>query len=320
MRGDCTRRRMASAAHRSKAELREFLAASLGFVERREFIRPLHEPSLHSLHAPAHVKPSDLESLISTEEHGPVHPHNDDDHDSKLTSGPASEQYLVQFTLSENAHEKLRYAQDLLSHALPKGELAEVFERALDALIPLLEKQKFGTSRVGRVKHSPRESPPSSRRVPMHIKHAVWERDRRQCTFVSTSGIRCGARRFLEFDHIQPVARGGKPTADGLRLRCRAHNQYEAERIFGAGFMAAKRGAAQKPRGKNARIETAARPQAPVDDETQDVLAGLRALGCRGEEARRAVALTDHLRDTSLEGRMRAALEFLGRRAVQTGS
>jgi len=305
MRGDCTRRRMASAAHRSKAELREFLAASLGFVERREFIRPLHEPSLHSFHAPAHVKPSDLESLISTEEHGPVHPHNDDDHDAKLTSGPASEQYLVQFTLSENAHEKLRYAQDLLSHALPKGELAEVFERALDALIPLLEKQKFGTSRVGRVKHSPRESPPSSRRVPMHIKHAVWERDRRQCTFVSTSGIRCGARRFLEVDHIQPVARGGKPTVDGLRLRCRAHNQYEAERIFGAGFMAAKR---------------VARPQILVDDETQDVLAGLRALGCRGEEARRAVTLTDHLRDTSLENRMRAALEFLGRRAVQTGS
>jgi len=115
---------MAGAAHRSKTEIREFLASSLGFVERREFIRPLQEAPLHSLHAPAHVRSSDLASLISTE---PVDRHDKNDHDPKLTSEPATRHYLVQLTLSESAHEKLRYAQDLLSHAAPKGELAEVF-------------------------------------------------------------------------------------------------------------------------------------------------------------------------------------------------
>jgi len=69
----------------------------------------------------------------------------------------------------------------------------------------------------------------------------VWERDQGRCSFVGTGGRRCDARRFLEFDHVEPVARGGRATIDGMRLRCRAHNQYEAERAFGVDFMRAKR-------------------------------------------------------------------------------
>jgi len=73
------------------------------------------------------------------------------------------------------------------------------------------------------------------------VKRAVRERDQDQCTFQSESGQRCPARMRLEFDHIEPVARGGRATVDGMRLRCRAHNQYAAECAFGAGFMARKR-------------------------------------------------------------------------------
>src|SRR6267378_4309079 len=36
---------------------------------------------------------------------------------------------------------------------------------------------------------------------------------------------------------IEPLARGGESTIDNMRMRCRAHNQYEAERVFGSGFM-----------------------------------------------------------------------------------
>jgi hypothetical protein len=45
-----------------------------------------------------------------------------------------------------------------------------------------------------------------------------------------------------------PVARGGASTVENLRLRCGAHNQYEAERIFGAEFMSRKRRAATERR------------------------------------------------------------------------
>ncbi len=55
------------------------------------------------------------------------------------------------------------------------------------------------------------------------------------------TGHRCNERARLEYDHIQPLARGGATSIDNLRLRCRAHNQYDAEQTFGAAFMQWKR-------------------------------------------------------------------------------
>jgi len=77
--------------------------------------------------------------------------------------------------------------------------------------------------------------------VPAAVKRAVWRRDGGRCSFVGANGRRCGSRDFLEFDHVDPVARGGKATVERVRIRCRAHNDLEAERTFGASFMARKR-------------------------------------------------------------------------------
>ena len=63
---------------------------------------------------------------------------------------------------------------------------------------------------------------------------------------MSQAGERCPAVKLLQFDHIDEVARGGQATTDRVRLRCRAHNQYEAERTFGAGFMQHKREEARR--------------------------------------------------------------------------
>jgi 5-methylcytosine-specific restriction endonuclease McrA len=143
------------------------------------------------------------------------------------------ERYGLQLTMGKSLHDKLRYAQALLSHRVAPGEVAEVLELALDALIAQLEKQKFAATSRPRAPHGP----PRGRHIPAEVKRQVWKRDQGRCTFVSASGRRCDARRFLEYDHIEPVARGGKSTFENLRLRCRAHNQYEAECEFGAGFM-----------------------------------------------------------------------------------
>ncbi len=40
-------------------------------------------------------------------------------------------------------------------------------------------------------------------------------------------------RAFLEFHHIRPYALGGPTSAENISLRCRRHNQYEAELVFG---------------------------------------------------------------------------------------
>jgi hypothetical protein len=72
-----------------------------------------------------------------------------------------------------------------------------------------------------------------SRHIPAQVKRAVWWRDRGQCAFVSDTGRRCAERSFLELHHIQPHAMDGPPTVGNISLRCRRHNQYEAEIVFG---------------------------------------------------------------------------------------
>jgi hypothetical protein len=57
----------------------------------------------------------------------------------------------------------------------------------------------------------------------------------------------------LEFDHVHEVARGGEATIEGVRLRCRAHNQYAAECTFGSKFMKKKREEARTARDRPLR-------------------------------------------------------------------
>ena len=163
----------------------------------------------------------------------------------KLTAlAPA--RFALQLTLGQETHDKLRHAQALLAHRLPSGDLGAVLDRALDALIRELEKTKFAATRTPRP--AQRRASANPRHIPAHVKRAVWQRDGGRCTFVSEAGHRCAARTFLEYDHIDPVARGGEATAARMRLRCRAHNQFEAERVFGVGFMGGKRDQARRRR------------------------------------------------------------------------
>jgi hypothetical protein len=165
----------------------------------------------------------------------------------------APARFGLQFTIAQETRDKLRRALELLGHQIPSGDVAQVFDRALDALITQLEKQKFAAT------SKPCERPrPTTRRrhIPAHVKRHVWRRDGGQCTFVSDTGQRCSARTGLEFDHAEPVARGGRSTAGNLRLRCRVHNAYEAERAFGAAFMDHKRREAARAAGARAHGAT----------------------------------------------------------------
>ena len=94
----------------------------------------------------------------------------------------------------------------------------------------------------------PRETVAGSRHIPAAVKRAVRKRDGEQCTFVSEDARRCPARRMLEFDHIEPVARGGASTVANVHLVCRAHNQHAAENAFGIEFMERKRAEADRAR------------------------------------------------------------------------
>lgn len=146
----------------------------------------------------------------------------------------APERYRVQFTASAETCEKLRLAQALLRHQIPDGDPAAIFDRALTALLEGLTKQKMAaTDRPREHPRKQRGAAPRSRHIPADVKRTVWRRDAGQCAFVSTAGRRCAERGFLEFHHVVPYGTGGAASVDNIQLRCRAHNGYEAERVFG---------------------------------------------------------------------------------------
>jgi 5-methylcytosine-specific restriction endonuclease McrA len=153
--------------------------------------------------------------------------------DRRQSVDPLAEgRYAVSFTATDRCCELLERAKQLSSHRRPRPGFGELIEEALEAYVTKLEKQKFKTT------DRPREQEPAvesedPRYVPARVKREVYQRDEGRCTFVGSDGRRCRARAFLEYDHVLPVARGGKSTAENLRLRCFRHNQHEAVEELG---------------------------------------------------------------------------------------
>jgi 5-methylcytosine-specific restriction endonuclease McrA len=319
-----------AAVHRSRSEVEELLA--------RRFPRPDLLPMVDAVAGtPAHpdqLAPAPVENgtpelatrYVSQLAPAPVWTPR-----SAVTPS-APWRFALHVTIGGDTHEKLRHAQALLSHRIPSGDLASVLDLALDALVEKLEKRKCARTDTPRPRRRRASSVP--RHIPAHVRRAVWERDAGRCTFVGDNGHRCNAGKFLEYDHIEPVARGGQATVAGVRLRCRVHNQLEAERTFGAGFMDEKRDAARRAAEARKAAETravvesaegcesrddAAPAMAPLpctpDDATvasPEIMACLRTLGVRTDQARRAIELSARVPASTLEGRVRAALQFLG--------
>jgi 5-methylcytosine-specific restriction endonuclease McrA len=216
----------------------------------------------------------------------------------------------IPLNLLPETHDKIRRARELLGHELPSGDDALVVDRAMREMVERAEKRMLRAARSRQTR--PASSSTNPRHVQKRVKRAVWERDGGQCTFVGNTGHRCGTRKYLEFDHIEPVAQGGSSSVENLRLRCRAHNQYEAEQTFGAGFMARKREAVRHSTAA-CRGGTVASDgdDAQEDQETRDILNGLRELGFRAGESRRAADFSSTIPHATLEQRMRTALSYL---------
>jgi hypothetical protein len=135
----------------------------------------------------------------------------------------------MEFTVGTATRDKFRRAQDFLRRVFPDGDPGAIFDYGLDLIIAEAEKQMFAATTRPR---PARPATPGSRTIHAHVRRAVWTRDGGRCAFVGRKG-RCSERSFLEYHHIQPHAHGGEATEENIALRCRAHNAYESELIFG---------------------------------------------------------------------------------------
>ncbi|HKQ56307.1 MAG TPA: HNH endonuclease [Candidatus Eisenbacteria bacterium] len=277
-----------AATHKSKREIDLLLAERFP----RAGMLPLDE------HAPGHVEQGP--AVADPSASGPVTqyaPGHVATPTRVVALGPDS--CGMHFEMSRRAMDKLLYLKELLGHRAATMSQGEIYEESLDAHVQLLEKRLFAATSRPRTGCRRTMNP---RHIPAQVKRAVVKRDEKRCTFVADDGRRCQARGKLEFDHIEPVARGGESTVDNLRLRCRVHNQLEAERTFGAEFM------------RNKREESRARTKAKrEEDPDRDVTPWLRALGFRGEELRRGEEFAAAIPDAPLEQRVRHALRSLTR-------
>jgi 5-methylcytosine-specific restriction endonuclease McrA len=147
--------------------------------------------------------------------------------------------YKLQVTIGQDARDKLAELQDLLSHQIPDGDPAQLIERALDALLTETKKKKAAITDKPRPKRPKRSS--NTRAIPADVRRGVFERDEGRCGYVDAQGRRCESGWQVEFHHRVPYAKGGAHSAGNIELRCRAHNQYEADLDYGALFMAARR-------------------------------------------------------------------------------
>ncbi len=252
---------------------------------------------------------------------------------------PSRPSRVLTFTVPAELADAYREALALAPYEVAHDP-ARAFAHMLAAWRSQLEKRRCGkgahrTARCART---------DTRHVPAAVRDEVWRRDGGQCTYTSDAGRRCQCRAQLELDHVTPIARGGASTADNLRLRCRRHNQLEAERTFGRGFMVTKRDAARTARDAAraardaaqaaartardaardaARAERdASRDQGRLHDATRraaaaEVVPYLRRLRLGANEAR-DLAWRVSASEKPLEDRVRAALKLLAPRGVRT--
>jgi hypothetical protein len=257
---------LTAAVHKTKAEIEQLLAARFPKPDVPPLILPVAATTYACQLAPGPVElgtqtgetlpagratePSAARSLETPTEAvlapppGPPVPVRVDPPVSRPRMAPlAPARFALQVTIDQETHDLLQAVQDLLGHDVPPGDMEAVLKYALQTAKQKLEQRKFAATERPRASHQPAN--PDGRHIPAEVRRAVRQRDGGQCTFRSDTGHRCEERKALQFDHVEPYAQGGVATIGGIRLLCRAHNQFEAERTFGAEFMRHKREAAR---------------------------------------------------------------------------
>ena len=128
------------------------------------------------------------------------------------------ESVRIELTFTKDEMALLKTAQDILSNKTGgslKSTILETANRTATVAVKLHGKRD--TREAGSV---------ALKSLTPKLKRQVLDRDQ-SCQFKDlNTGRICGARRFLEIDHIVPRFAGGTNSADNLRVLCKNHNLY----------------------------------------------------------------------------------------------
>ena len=138
-------------------------------------------------------------------------------------------------------------------------------------------------------------------------RREVYERDGAQCCFVSESGVRCTAKAFLQYDHIEATGIGGGDGASNGRIFCASHNLNAAKKTFGRKHVEEKMRLRQRRRS-----DTEDAADAEAREKQDKLLLALTSQGFKKGEAKKATEkLAREARTLSLQELLRRALALL---------
>jgi hypothetical protein len=231
---------LAAARRRSKAEIETLVARLAPRPDAAPVIRRLADPAA----LPARVAAITMPVATPTTE--PSRPAPVPSPPVIRASAPA--RFLVQLTVGQETHDRFRRLQALYARECRGGDPVAVFDLACRVLEEkALKEKRAAAQRAATHAQNAQATRVNGRHIPAPVSRAVWRRDGDQCAFVASTGMRCTERKYLELHHIHPWILGGPATTENISVRCRAHNVYEAEQVFGVRVVPASK--ADQPSG-----------------------------------------------------------------------
>ena len=140
--------------------------------------------------------------------------------------------YRLALTLDRAERDELLYVRDMMMHRSPSGDLKAVVMAGVRALRMDLEREIHAKTDRPR-QSSKKPTLAKTVHIPAAVRREVFARDGHRCTYTNGKGDRCPATKLLELDHIVSPLHGGSNEASNVRVRCKAHNLWHAENVFG---------------------------------------------------------------------------------------
>lgn len=155
-------------------------------------------------------------------------------------SAQETERVLVSFFPEENAaRESLRPINETESklHLILEKEAIEALERAKELLSHVMPGASWSQIVAHLAKDFVNRKDPVQKNS-VAVNPCVKKKAEGKCEYRDpTTSKQCGSRYQIELDHVRPKAMGGDDKPENLRVLCRAHNFYEAEKQLGRTFM-----------------------------------------------------------------------------------
>jgi hypothetical protein len=240
----------------TKRDVEEYLVELRPKLVFKPSIRKRPSPSKESEKAPAEEQ---QEALRNEEPSGPPPPSP-----SPNVLEPArTDVFNFRFSADRDFREKFERLAEVLGIENPLKNMAEVFERAVDFSLEkkdpkrklerrLKKERERGAeqvqSRPDEISETGEEEKAESRYISSEVRERVFARAGYQCQFEGPDGTRCSSRTGLEIEHELPFAIYRSHDERRLKVLCRRHNLFQAERVYGAAFIQAKIGEKQNGR------------------------------------------------------------------------